>query len=190
MPDIDGYTATKEIRKLDINRQTPIIAMTAYATAEDREKCMEAGMDDYISKPINIETTLKIINKYINNLSENRVLTNIDTNFTDIVNKISNHTGLSREKSARILNKFIDMLPDTINSMNEDLKKEDFIDLRNLAHSLKGTSGNLMLQDLYNAAFELEKLSKLTEKTACMNILTEIEKRAEKLIATADLDIN
>jgi len=65
MPEMDGFAATKEIRKDNHgkNFETPIIALTANAMKGDREKCMEAGMDDYISKPINPEDVYRIIEK-------------------------------------------------------------------------------------------------------------------------------
>ena len=67
MPYLDGYSATAMIRQEEKNKtfHTPIIAMTAYALKGDREKCLEAGMDDYISKPIDINQVLSIIQKYI-----------------------------------------------------------------------------------------------------------------------------
>ncbi|WP_378953025.1 response regulator [Pelosinus sp. sgz500959] len=67
MPYLDGYSATTQIRssEKDKNLRTPIIAMTAYALKGDREKCLEAGMDDYISKPINLAEIRRVINKWL-----------------------------------------------------------------------------------------------------------------------------
>ena len=63
MPEMDGYTATEKIR-YDLHLNIPIIAMTAHALAGEKEKCLGAGMDDYISKPLNEEQLYKLINKY------------------------------------------------------------------------------------------------------------------------------
>lgn len=66
MPELDGYQATKEIRKKENGeKHIPIIALTANALSGDREKCLEAGMDDYISKPIEAVKLEAILKKYI-----------------------------------------------------------------------------------------------------------------------------
>jgi len=76
MPEMDGMDATRQIRKWESDHSTaqllnhlPIIAMTAHAMKGDREECLEAGMDDYITKPIKRELVLAVIDKWI--LNEN-----------------------------------------------------------------------------------------------------------------------
>ena len=64
MPEMDGITATQVIRKLRLERGPTIVAITAYALVGDREKCLEAGMDDYISKPIQLKELAAILEKY------------------------------------------------------------------------------------------------------------------------------
>ena len=65
MPVMDGYQATEQIRKLEANKKhTIIIAMTANAMEGDRAKCLDAGMDDYLSKPINFDVMLNLLNTY------------------------------------------------------------------------------------------------------------------------------
>ena len=67
MPHLNGYTATATIRDQEkqIKFHTPIIAMTAYALKGDRERCLAAGMDDYISKPIELDKFIELINKWL-----------------------------------------------------------------------------------------------------------------------------
>ncbi len=64
MPDLDGYEAIKQIRKEKTISGTPVIAVTAQAMIGDREKCIEAGADAYISKPIDIDVLLNLIRQW------------------------------------------------------------------------------------------------------------------------------
>ena len=61
MPVMDGYAAAREIRRLKLPAMPPIIALTANAMAEDRQRCLEAGMDDYLAKPISLERLAALI---------------------------------------------------------------------------------------------------------------------------------
>ena len=67
MPEFDGLDATKAIREAEASsgRHTPIIALTALAMDGDKERCLKAGMDDYISKPYNLQTLKEVLAKWI-----------------------------------------------------------------------------------------------------------------------------
>jgi light-regulated signal transduction histidine kinase (bacteriophytochrome)/ActR/RegA family two-component response regulator len=64
MPDMDGYQTTKRIREMEGDRHTPIIALTASVLPEDRQRCLDAGMDDYLSKPIGMRALLEALIKW------------------------------------------------------------------------------------------------------------------------------
>lgn len=66
MPDMDGYQAIAEIRKNESVNKIPIVAVTAQAMIGDREKCIAAGADAYISKPIDIDILVEILSHYLN----------------------------------------------------------------------------------------------------------------------------
>lgn len=65
MPEMDGYEAISKMRNDPKLQQIPIIAVTAQAMSGDREKCLEAGATDYISKPINVDQLVQILNKVL-----------------------------------------------------------------------------------------------------------------------------
>ena len=65
MPVMNGYDATRNIRKLDTGKKVPIIALTAGTLKDEREKCIEAGMNDYVSKPFVIASIERIIDKWL-----------------------------------------------------------------------------------------------------------------------------
>ena len=82
MPDMDGFEATKQIRKF--NRSVPVIAQTAYALVGDKEKALDMGFDDYLSKPINKDHLVKLIKKYSKINSFREVKHNMPSSNSDI----------------------------------------------------------------------------------------------------------
>lgn len=64
MPEMDGYEALRTMRSNDTLRSIPVVAVTAQAMAGDREKCLEAGANDYIAKPINVDRLLELLDNY------------------------------------------------------------------------------------------------------------------------------
>ena len=79
MPEMDGYEATAEIRRSEADRKhTPIVAMTAHAMDRDREKCIGAGMDDYITKPVKVEELRRVLNAFLETAKEENPLNPID----------------------------------------------------------------------------------------------------------------
>ena len=65
MPLLDGYQATERIRAIDAGKRIPIVALTANAFTEDRQRCLDAGMDDYVAKPITIAELEQVLARWL-----------------------------------------------------------------------------------------------------------------------------
>ncbi|MCK9216424.1 MAG: response regulator [Firmicutes bacterium] len=156
LPIMDGYEATKKIRELESGkRHIPIIAMTAYAMEGDREKCIEAGMDDYISKPVMLETVKKVIKENIDVRNED---INYCTLYEDDIKNFCQDTGLSKEDAIEIYKEYFNQLPNSINMIKIAIENEDYKSSEELIHKLKGSTSNLRITDIH------ELVSALTSK--------------------------
>ena len=179
MPVMDGYFCTKRIRKHEENNQlnhTPIIAMTANAMLGDKEKCLEAGMDDYMSKPLNryiLEKTLKkwdpLVHKVqasqgtgaedfkIEDQSEEEqqaVVINEKWLDMDVLNELEEFMG---DETKSLLNMFLKETPDILNQMTQHVKDKKYNEIQQLAHTLKSTSANIGAKGLNHFSKQIEE---------------------------------
>lgn len=159
MPVMDGYFCTRRIRKYEENNNlnhTPIIAMTANAMLGDKEKCLEAGMDDYMSKPLNryiLEKTLKkwdplAAQKKTNELAK-LTSTQSKTTDSDINSKWLNVKSLAEiqsfmgDETNSLLDLFQQESPNMLNKLNTFAQTQDYSEARQIAHTLKSTGANI-----------------------------------------------
>jgi Response regulator containing a CheY-like receiver domain and a GGDEF domain len=173
MPIMDGYECASKIRLFEGEKKhTTIIAMTANAMEGDYEKCIQAGMDDYISKPIDFDLMFNKIE--INTQEKEEVL-----NYNNIVNNSIDHliesTGLSKADAVEIMEDFMKYLPDLIKGIGEAINNNDFNKLAKLSHELKGSSGTFRINSIYELAIKLEKEAKEQEIKECTRIYNEIK---------------
>jgi len=171
MPEMDGLDASRQINKKYGQENRPkIIAMTANAMQGDREECLAAGMDDYISKPVRLEALQEILEKWsIRIKSETKSLRyllgheKIVTDFID-ENKISFLEDLSTEDDLRFFIEILDFYladtPKLIEQINESSKNKNSFDLLFASHKLKGGSVNLGLEKITKLASDLEQFAK------------------------------
>jgi two-component system, sensor histidine kinase and response regulator len=166
MPEMDGYQATAHIRARPSLAGLPIIAMTAHATAEERDRCLAAGMRGHIAKPIDPELLYRTLMQFhqsghavgaakpVERFSLSPELSEIaGLDVADGLNRVAGNMKLYRS----LLGQFADQQADTVSAVRASLAREDFASAERLMHTLKGVSGNLGAKPLNGLVAELER---------------------------------
>ena len=167
MPVMDGFTATREIRKDERYKSLPILAMTANATHEDKKRCEEAGMDDHIAKPIIpkvlFETLLKWVPHKERELPDAPDDEAADQTAAELpeLQGVDTEAGLARvggnvRSYLKLLNKFAENQSTAINEIRTAVSDDDGELSVRLAHTLKGVGGAIGATALQEAAAKLE----------------------------------
>lgn len=173
MPVMDGYESTFKIRQLEGNKKhTTIIAMTANAMEGDYEKCIEAGMDYYISKPINFEIMFNMIEE---NSKKKNARTKYSGLIDDNINNFIKITGLDKEDAKEIFEDYIKCLPEILLGIKEAVKSSNFNKLAKLTHELKGSSGTLRITSIHELAIKLEERAMNQDINECIRLFNKIE---------------
>ncbi|NOR80631.1 MAG: response regulator, partial [Methyloprofundus sp.] len=173
MPIMDGYSATKIIRKLEVGKELPIIAMTANAMASDIEHALQAGMNDHISKPINVAEMFSTMAKWISPASPVRSVAQSENNNVEANNEldlelpqligIDCDAGLAitqgnKKLYRRLLIKFLQSEQNFTEQFKRALLSDDVDAATRVAHTLKGAAGNIGAHEIYKAASDLEQI--------------------------------
>ncbi len=179
MPVMDGFEATRQIRIFEDEKskpQTTIVALTANAMAGDREKCLAAGMNDYLSKPYTVQELFDVLSKTLTITSDPNkevILTKKarpnDTqaflSHADILDtsKFEETKIMMGESFNQIIEAFKASGMNNISEMKSYLLAEDYEGVRGSAHALKGSSAMLGIQALSKACDEVEEQCRLGE---------------------------
>lgn len=159
MPKIDGYIATQEIRMLEAlsNHHTPIVAMTANAMMGDREKCLKAGMDDYLSKPLRAAHLRKILETWFLLDTEKAIITNLPPEApkelyeTPIdMAQLRIFTNGDAEEEKELFTLFMEQANIMIDVLNKNTGENDNEAWKSAAHRFKGSAGNLGAMKLHH----------------------------------------
>jgi signal transduction histidine kinase/DNA-binding response OmpR family regulator len=181
MPRMDGYAATREIRNPAsnvLNHGVPVIALTANALPGDVEKCLTAGMDDYLAKPIDRAALAATLSRWLPRdttrlprANASSVQTNSVTAFN--TNKLCELRELMGVELPGLLSAFLLDASTRLAELHEALHRDDRAALKHAAHGLKGTSDNLGADVFSVLCFELEKEA---ESLSSADVLLRLEK--------------
>lgn len=167
MPVMDGYEATARIRSLPQYGRLPIIAMTAHALTKDRERCLAAGMNDYVTKPFIPAALFTVLAKWAPQPSIGTPSTNMQESLNPTTRQPQALSGISVEVGMKycfgrsdIYEKMLRMFLDTRRGTSEEirvaLQSGDMKAAALLAHAIKSNAGTIGAQELSKAALALE----------------------------------
>ena len=162
MPEMDGLTATRNIREREqgTGSHIPIIAMTAHAMKGDKERCLEAGMDGYLSKPVNSQAIGEAIARFVGIRSVGSVPEPITIfpsrswDYARALQRVEGDRGLLFE----LMEIFLDETPKQLVVLEKAISDRDFENVHRTAHTLKGELGYLSLAGAAESAKLLENL--------------------------------
>lgn len=200
MPVMDGFEATQTIRKMEkalmesssseVGSCIPIIAMTACAMEGDKEKCLDAGMDDYISKPITLiqlrEKLDKILVGVVRDVDilQDEVVGVEACSVKEAVYDLSNLKTLlnnDSESIQRIIKKFIESTECAISELGDAVKGKEMKTIKRIAHTIKGVAAQMGARELMEIALGIETAKMDSEQLDLSSEISELVDAYEKV---------
>ena len=189
MPEMDGYDATRAIRSGQSNARdpfVPIVAMTAHAMRGDREKCLRAGMDDYLSKPIQLDRVQDVLDKWLPERDNchppptpgsapEKQSAYLDRQ--GLMELVGNDVELANE----ILQGFLEDLPGMIASIKDGLDSKDAAAAQRETHVLKGSSANVRALGLEQVSQEMEAVLKTDDIEQAQRLVGRLDEQCQIL---------
>ena len=157
MPELDGFEATAEIRARERTggRRLPIVAMTAHAMKGDRERCLAAGMDGYVSKPLDRRKLYETIERLgVSHVTAGAAAAVLDTD------ALLRRAGGDRRLMREMAELFLADAPRMLDAVRDSLATGDASALSHAAHALKGSVSNFATAEATEAALKLERLAR------------------------------
>jgi CheY-like chemotaxis protein len=193
MPDMDGFETTAAIRARELltGGRVPIIAVTAYAMKGDRERCLAAGMDGYLSKPVRMQELLDLVREYEalpaqtsevsppHEREECRPVGN-EAEPVDRCALLDRLGGDSRLLS-ELIEIYLSESPSLLAAAQRALQEKNGQELARVAHTVKGAAGNFLARATFETAGRLEALAEQGDFSRAGTALNTLERQMERL---------
>ena len=191
MPEMDGLEATRAIRDAStpvLNHAVPIIAMTANVMKEDRERCLEAGMDDYVPKPLNRKELAEAIGRRLPKTAQTETVEPVPVpsvaaapakaafNKKDMLERMDN----DEEIVSMIIKSFIKFIPQNFNELQEALEKKNAEAIERIGHTIKGASANVSAETMREVALQIEKCGKAGDAAGAAGLFEDLKKELKR----------
>jgi two-component system, sensor histidine kinase and response regulator len=188
MPNVDGFEAMAIIRENEVGtgEHMPIVAMTAHAMKGDRERCVEAGFDDYVSKPIHVEELFKVINRMVmhdeappmDEAPAMDISSGVICDRAAALANLDNDTELLRE----IARLFVEDCPRLMAEVRDAVAANDGLRLDRAAHALKGSVAYFSAPAAFEAVIAMETISRSGTMNDAPHSLLRLESVIEKVV--------
>ncbi len=195
MPDVNGFEATAAIRRKELGTgtHTPIVALTAHALQGDRERCLEAGMDDYLSKPIETQKLFDVVEAAARKSDRGADNGRPHIPALDIEAILDSFDG-DRELVLMLAQVFAESSPGQLSDLSDALARGDGEGLSRCAHALRGSVANFGAESAVCAATSLEQLGRTgnlsTANAAFERLKDEIERVEKELAAFQQMGVS
>ncbi|MBD3291469.1 MAG: response regulator, partial [Armatimonadia bacterium] len=196
MPEMDGLEATRRIRDQDDAADVPIIALTAHAMEKDRDRCLAAGMDDYLAKPFDRDALLSMLAKWADSTddtsaadigSEAETMTPDDEQPTALhIDALMDLVDGDAEFAHSLITDFLALAQEQVASLDEALATDDTRKAEKLAHSLKGGASTVRATPVSEAAADVEHSIREQTSEGLDEALAELHARLDALAAWVD----
>jgi CheY-like chemotaxis protein len=186
MPDIDGYEACTIIKQIQQRKGTniPVIAMTAHAMSGSREQCLAAGMDDYISKPIDPANLERMVKHWLNIKEQGKtgpaltLLSEEDLEVTTPGSQALDFELLKRRFNERIITQLLTMFSqsasDEVAKIEKSLASHAYRQARDQAHAFRGACGTICATELLQNCKQMEAAAGTADKQQCDHLFANL----------------
>ncbi|MBF0352857.1 MAG: response regulator [SAR324 cluster bacterium] len=180
MPKMDGFETTRKIHQtLPKEKRPRIIAVTANAQQEDREKCLVIGMDDYIRKPIIEEELISVLKQWGNPVSQRKARDSLQKFEAAPVLDNSVFSGYKRPLQKRLIDIFLNSVPTSLEKLQHYIENRDFLQIHDEAHFLKGSCLGIGANRMAQICKVLQQNAELQEMANAENFLLQLKENFE-----------